>query len=47
MIDKYIFFHFLHSYIKKSEKILCFDTKTKEEINESFDKADDQIAVIP
>lgn len=47
MIDKYIFFHFLHSYIKKSEKILCFDAKTKEEINESFDKADDHIAVIP
>lgn len=46
-IQKHIFFYFLKKYIKDSEKILCFDAKTKEEMNESFDKKEENIGVIP
>ncbi len=46
-INKYFFRHFLDRYISNSEKILCFDARTREELNESFDKKEEQIAMIP
>lgn len=46
-IDKYLFRHFLDIYIWKSEKVLCFDSRTKEELNESFDKKEEDISMIP
>jgi glycosyltransferase involved in cell wall biosynthesis len=46
-IDKHFFRHFLNKYISNSEKVLCFDARTKEELNESFDKKEEEIAMIP
>lgn len=42
-LQKYI----LHKWIDTAERIICFDWKTKEEINENFDKKESEIHIIP
>jgi len=46
-IKKYIYQRYLHTTAKKSQKILCFDTNTKRDLNEKVNVREEQISVIP
>ncbi len=45
--EQLFFRYFLDRYIARPEKVLCFDARTKEELNESFDKKEEEISMIP